>query len=122
MKSFTHHDARSIHEAIKLLTAYKGKAKLNAGGTDLLGTLKGRSLPDYPEAIINIKGIAGLDYIKEDETGLKIGALAKLSDIVNSPRVKGAYRALAEAAKSVATPLVRNMCTIGGNLAQDVRC
>jgi NADPH-dependent glutamate synthase beta subunit-like oxidoreductase len=122
MKSFTHHDARSINEAIRLLAAYKGKAKLNAGGTDLLGVLKGRSLPDYPEAIINIKGITGLDYIKEDETGLKIGALAKLSEIVNSPKVRRTYRALAEAAKSVATPLVRNMCTIGGNLAQDVRC
>jgi NADPH-dependent glutamate synthase beta subunit-like oxidoreductase len=122
MKSFTHHDARSIKEAIRLLTAYKGKAKLNAGGTDLLGALKGKSLPDYPEAIINIKGITGLDYIKEDETGLKIGALAKLSEIVNSPKVRRTYSALAEAAKSVATPLVRNMCTIGGNLAQDVRC
>jgi xanthine dehydrogenase YagS FAD-binding subunit len=122
MKPFTHHNARSIDEAITLLTQYKGKAKLNAGGTDLLGILKEMSLPEYPEAIINIKTIAGLNYIKEDKTGLKIGALTKLSEVVDSPKVKERYKVLSEAAKSVATPQVRNMCTIGGNLAQDVRC
>jgi NADPH-dependent glutamate synthase beta subunit-like oxidoreductase/CO/xanthine dehydrogenase FAD-binding subunit len=122
MKPFTHHNARSIDEAITLLTQYKGKAKLNAGGTDLLGVLKERNLPEYPEAIINIKTITGLNYIKEDETGLKIGALTKLSEVVDSPKVKERYKVLSEAAKSVATPQVRNMCTIGGNLAQDVRC
>ena len=122
MKPFTHHNARSIDEAITLLTKYKGKAKLNAGGTDLLGVLKERSLPEYPEAIINIKTINGLNYIKEDEIGLKIGALTKLSEVVDSPKVKERYKVLSEAAKSVATPQVRNMGTIGGNLAQDVRC
>jgi xanthine dehydrogenase YagS FAD-binding subunit len=122
MKPFTHHNARSIDEAITLLTKYKGKAKLNAGGTELLGVLKERSLPDYPKAIINIKTITGLDYIKEDETGLKIGALTKLAEVANSSTVKAKYKVLSEAAKSVATPLIRNMGTIGGNLAQDVRC
>ena len=122
MKSFTHYDARTIEEAVKLLKSYKGKAKINAGGTDLLGALKQGSLRDYPEAIINIKDVSGLDAIKQDKAGVRIGALTKLADIVSSPIVKESYPALAEAAKSVATPLVRNMCTIGGNLAQDVRC
>ena len=122
MKSFTHYDARTIEEAVELLKNYKGKAKINAGGTDLLGALKQGSLRDYPEAIINIKDVKGLDAIKQDKTGVRIGALTKLADIVSSPIVKESYPALAEAAKSVATPLVRNMCTIGGNLAQDVRC
>ena len=122
MKPFTHHNARSIDEAITLLTQYKGKAKLNAGGTDLLGVLKERNLPEYPEAIINIKTITGLNYIKEDETGLKIGALTKLSDLTKSPFLRDHYPALAEAARSVATPQVRNAATIGGNLCQDVRC
>ncbi len=122
MKSFTHHNARSIKEAIALLTKYKGKAKLNAGGTDLLGILKARALHDSPEALINIKTIAGHDYIREDETGLKIGALTKLSEIASSSTIKAQYKILAEAAQSVATPQIRNMCTIGGNLAQDVRC
>ncbi len=122
MKSFTHYDVGTIEEAVKLLKNYKGKAKINAGGTDLLGALKQGSLRDYPEAIINIKDVKGLDAIKQDKAGLRIGALTKLADIVNSPIVKESYPVLADAAKSVATPLIRNMCTIGGNLAQDVRC
>ena len=69
MKSFTHHDARTIEEAVKLLKNYKGKARVNAGGTDLLGALKQGSLREYPEAIINIKSISGLDAIKEDGAG-----------------------------------------------------
>ena len=122
MKSFTHHNARSIKEAVTLLTKYRGKAKISAGGTDLLGILKEKSLPEYPEAVINIKAISGLEYINEDEQGLKIGSLTKLSDIANSPAIKETYSLLSEAAKSVATPQIRNMCTIGGNLAQQVRC
>ena len=122
MKQFAHHHARSINEAITLMKKYKGKAKLNAGGTDLIGVLKEKSLPDYPQAIIDIKTIGGLDYIQTDKTGLRIGALAKLSDVANSPAIREKYKLLSEAARSVATPQVRNMCTIGGNLAQDVRC
>jgi NADPH-dependent glutamate synthase beta subunit-like oxidoreductase/CO/xanthine dehydrogenase FAD-binding subunit len=122
MKSFAHHHARTINEAITLMKKYKGKAKLNAGGTDLIGILKEKSLPDYPQVIIDIKTIGGLDYIQADETGLRIGALTKLSDVANSPAIREKYKLLSEAARSVATPQVRNMCTIGGNLAQDVRC
>jgi len=122
MKSFDHVNAKTVNEAVKLLKNYKGRAKLIAGGTDLLGTLKDGILPDYPETIINIKTIAGLDYIKEDGKGLKIGALAKLEDIAQSPIIKGRYKLLAEAAEAVATPQIRRMGTIGGNLCQDVRC
>ena len=122
MRSFKHINARTVDEACGLLGEYKGKAMLNAGGTDLLGILKDRILPDSPEVIINIKTIHGLDYIKEDGKGLKLGALAKLSDIAKSPMVKGDYKMLAEAAEAVATPQIRNMGTIGGNLCQDVRC
>ena len=122
MKDFEHHNARSIDEAVKLLGKHKGKAKLNAGGTDFLGLLKDLVTPVYPESIINIKGVRGLDYIKEDEEGLKIGALTKLTAIIDSTVVREKYGVLAEAAKSVATPQIRNMCTIGGNLAQEVRC
>ena len=122
MKSFHHMNAKTVTEAVKLLKAYKGKARLNAGGTDLLGVLKDRILPDYPEAIINIKTIPRLDYIKEDTKGLKIGALARLSDIAKSSAVKETYQVLSAAASAVATPQIRNMATIGGNLCQDVRC
>jgi xanthine dehydrogenase YagS FAD-binding subunit len=122
MKSFNHVNVKTVGEAVKLLKYYGSKTKLMAGGTDLLGILKDRILPNYPEAIINIKTIHGLDYIKEDSKGLKIGALAKLSDLAKSPVVKRDYQVLAECAEAVATPQIRNMGTIGGNLCQDVRC
>ncbi|MBI5250376.1 MAG: FAD binding domain-containing protein [Desulfomonile tiedjei] len=122
MKQFEHHDALSIEEAVALLSDYEGKAKIIAGGTDLLGALRDEVFLEYPEALINIKTIDGLDYIRSDEKGLAIGAMAGLADIVKSPVVKKEYQMLAEAAYSVATPQIRNMATIGGNLAQDVRC
>jgi xanthine dehydrogenase YagS FAD-binding subunit len=122
MRPFTHLNARSVKEACKLLADYDGKAVLNAGGTDLLGTLKGDNLFAYPEALVNIKTIRGLDGIVESKGTLRIGALAKLSTLVNSHLLNERYPALAEAARTVATPQIRNAATIGGNLCQDVRC
>ncbi len=122
MKEFAHLTARSLDEAVAILKKQKGKAKLSAGGTDLLGLLKDQILPEYPEAVVNIKNIKGLDYIRLDKDGLKIGALTKLNSIVASPVIKERFAVLAEAARSVATPEIRNMGTIGGNLAQEVRC
>lgn len=110
---------KSIDEAAVKL---KGKTKLIAGGTDLLGVLKDRILPDYPEALMDLKTISGLDYIKEETGVLKIGALAKLSDVSESSTVMGKYAALAQAAHAVGSPLLRNMGTLGGNLCQEVRC
>ncbi len=122
MRSFKHINAWTVDEACTLLGKYRGEATVNAGGTDLLSTLKGDYLSDYPKAVINIKTISDLNYIKEENGVLKIGALAKLSDIVKSSLLKGSCKALVEAAHSVATPQVRNSATIGGNLCQDVRC
>jgi xanthine dehydrogenase YagS FAD-binding subunit len=122
VKSFNHVDVKTVDEAITLLKEHKGKAKLIAGGTDLLGILKQRILPEYPETIINIKTIAELNYVRKDERGLKIGALTRLVDIINNPAIKKGYEILAKAAESIATPQIRNMGTIGGNLVQDVRC
>jgi xanthine dehydrogenase YagS FAD-binding subunit len=122
VRSFEHIHALAVDEACALLKKYKGKAVLNAGGTDLLSILKDEILLDYPEVVINIKTIFGLDYIKEEDGALKIGALAKLSDIEKSPLVRNHYRVLAEAAHSVATPQIRNMATLGGNLCQGIRC
>jgi len=122
MRSFKHVNTRTVDEACALLGEYKGKAMLNAGGTELLSILKGEYLSDYPEAVINIKTISGLDYIKEENGAFKIGALTKLSDIANSPLLKRSCKTLVEATHSVATPQIRNTATIGGNLCQDVRC
>jgi NADPH-dependent glutamate synthase beta subunit-like oxidoreductase len=120
MKPFKHRDAKTVEEAVELLR--ENRSKLIAGGTDLLGVLKDRVLPTYPEVLVNIKGIPGLDGIERDEGGVKIGALSKLSDVAASPLVKEEYPLLAEAAQAVAVPQIRNMGTIGGNLCQDVRC
>jgi xanthine dehydrogenase YagS FAD-binding subunit len=122
VKSFQHVSVPTVEGAISTLKDYKGRAKIIAGGTDILSVLKDRILPEYPQALINIKTVSGLDYIREDKDGLKIGALARLSDIVDNPVVNNRYRVLSQAAKTVANPQVRNMSTIGGNLAQDTRC
>jgi xanthine dehydrogenase YagS FAD-binding subunit len=122
MRSFTHISARTVEEACTLLRKYKGKAVLNAGGTDLLSTLKGEHLFRYPEAVIDIKTISGLDFITEDRDKVEIGALTRLSVVARSPLLRDEYAVLAEAARSVATPQIRNAATLGGNLCQDVRC
>jgi xanthine dehydrogenase YagS FAD-binding subunit len=122
MRTFNHINARSVEEAVATLWSYKEKARINAGGTDLLGVLKDEILPQYPEFIINIKTIAGLEYIREEAGFLKIGALTKLCDMAGSDLLNGRYRVLAEAARGVASPQIRNVATIGGNLCQDIRC
>jgi NADPH-dependent glutamate synthase beta subunit-like oxidoreductase len=122
VKDFNHVSAKTVDEAVKLLEGYKGKAKLVAGGTELLGELKDRALPTYPEALINIKAIPNMGYIREEAGVLKIGALTKLREMHTSPIVKEKYNILAQAALSVASPQIRNMGTVGGNLCQDVRC
>ncbi len=122
MKSFKHIDVKTVSEACRLLGKHKGKAWVIAGGTDLLGILKDKILPSYPEVIINIKAIPELHYMKEDPHGLKMGALTTLSDIARSPVIQEKYRVLAEAASSVGSPQIRNMATLAGNLCQDVRC
>ncbi len=91
MKSFEHINATTVHEALAALKYGNGSATLIAGGTDLLGIIKDRILPDQPEMIINIKTIRELEFIKESPKGLKIGALAKLSDIAGSAKVTSEY-------------------------------
>jgi xanthine dehydrogenase YagS FAD-binding subunit len=122
MKPFSHFNARTIDEAVEVLSRYRGKACLIAGGTDLLGKMKDRILPGYPEALVNIKTIPGLDGIEQEEDVLKIGTLAILEDIAHNSLVNEKYAALAEAACRTASPHLREMGTIGGNICQDIRC
>ena len=121
MKTFHHVNAFTIEEAVNTLQEHKGKAKIIAGGTDIVGVLKDQILPVYPEALLNIKTISSLDYIREDDKGLKIGSLAKLSALAKSPPVKEKYRARPRLHK-VSPSQIRNMATVGGNLGQDTRC
>jgi NADPH-dependent glutamate synthase beta subunit-like oxidoreductase/CO/xanthine dehydrogenase FAD-binding subunit len=120
MKPFEHSNARTLSEAV--LALGDGKSKLNAGGTELLGVLKDNILPVYPERVVNLKTVPGLDCIREEDGALKIGALTRLADIAESAAVLRGHTALAQAARAVATPHVRDMGTIGGNIAQMNRC
>jgi xanthine dehydrogenase YagS FAD-binding subunit len=120
MKAFNHTNAKTLAEARTALAG--GKAEIIAGGTDLIGRLKDNILPTYPAELINIKTIPGLDYIKEEAGLLKIGATTRLADIAASPVIQQKYTALAQAAGRVATPHVRDMGTLGGNISQLHRC
>jgi xanthine dehydrogenase YagS FAD-binding subunit len=122
MRTFAHFNARTVEEAVSILKRYGGRAKIIAGGTDLLGKMKDEILPDYPEAVVNLKSIAGLDFIREAGGGLKIGALTRLEDIATHPAVRQHYSALAQAAGRAASPHLREMGTLGGNVCQDIRC
>ena len=120
MRPFNHLNAKSLDEAIAALQ--KGDANVLAGGVDLLGTLKDNISPEYPRTVVNLKTIPGLDYIKEEDGMLKIGATTRLADIGRSEVVRKAAPALAEAADATATPNIREMGTLGGNIAQLPRC
>jgi xanthine dehydrogenase YagS FAD-binding subunit len=119
-KKFAHVNAKTIDEAASILRA--GQASVISGGTDLLGAMRFEILPNYPEVVVNLKTIPGLDYIKEEGGMLKIGALTKLEDIAKSDLVRKKYTALAEGAHRTATPHIREMGTIAGNICQMNRC
>jgi xanthine dehydrogenase YagS FAD-binding subunit len=122
MKRFRLINASSLEEVVLLLQQYGEKAKLMAGGTDLLGQMKNAIYPALPEVLIDLKSLQHLQYIREDDGYLRVGALARLRDIASNPIVRQKYPALAQAAQAVASPQIRIMGTIGGNLCQDIRC
>ena len=121
MKVFNHESASSFEDARELLKS-TGNNVMIAGGTDLLGVLKADILPQYPDTVIDLKTIEGTKYIKLENGVMSIGALTKLKDIVECEAIKTNFPMLTQASKSVATPLIRNTATIGGNICQDVRC
>jgi xanthine dehydrogenase YagS FAD-binding subunit len=122
MKAFKHVNAKTLAEAKTALAG--GKGTVIAGGTDLIGGLKDNiQHPKYPNTLVNIKTIEPkMDYIKEESGMLKIGATTRLADIAGNKAVNQKYAALAQAASRVATPHVRDMGTIAGNIAQLHRC
>lgn len=127
MKAFEWTSPATINEAVKLLQITGDAADIDdaprpiAGGQDLLTTMK-----DYttrPSRIVNLKTIRGLDRITSDaKGGLTIGALVTLNQLEESPVVRKNFPGLAEAASSIATPQIRNLGTVGGNLCQRPRC
>ena len=117
LKKFAHVNAKTIDEAASLLQA--GHAAVLSGGTDLLGTLRFEVLPTYPEVLVNLKTIPGMEYIKEEGGMLKIGAQTRLEDIAKSELVHKKYTALAEGAHRTATPHIREMGTISREYLPD---
>ncbi len=122
LRSFKHINSTSIEQAASILAEYKDKAAIIAGGTDLLGLLKDNVHPAYAELLVNLKTVPGMEYIREDGDYLKIGALTTIHAIATTKIIREKYFLLAEAARSVASPQLRNMGTIGGNICQEPRC
>jgi len=123
VKKFTRVNAKTVEGAVSALRAANAWAL--GGGTDLVGTMRFEILPDamYPQILVNLKTITpSLDYIKEEKGTLKIGALTRLEDIAKSSVIKSRWTALAEAAHKTASPHIREMGTIGGNICQLTRC
>jgi xanthine dehydrogenase YagS FAD-binding subunit len=126
MKTFEWTNPTSIKEAVKLLSVATAGADIDeaprpiAGGQDLLTTMK-----DYtsrPTRLVNLKHIRNLDRVTLNARGLTIGALVTLSELEEHPGVRKSFPGLSEAAHSIATPQIRNLGTVGGNLCQRPRC
>jgi 4-hydroxybenzoyl-CoA reductase subunit beta len=119
LPSFRYRAPRTIEDAAAWLAEHPENAMLLAGGTDLLPNMKRRQ--QTPATIIGLRGVDELGDIREDN-GLSIGAGVTLSRLVADRRVRESYAGLWQAASQVATPHLRNMGTIGGNLCLDTRC
>jgi len=124
MKAFEWANPSSVNEAVKLLTSSGGDIdeapRPIAGGQDLLTTMK-----DYtsrPARVVNLKHIRGLNNITLNARGLTIGALVTLTELEEHGGVRKSFPGLSEAAHSIATPQIRNLGTVGGNLCQRPRC
>ncbi len=121
MINFKHVNASSVGHAVSALAQYGERARVLAGGQDLLFRIKKYIV--QPECVVNLKTIPGLSYIRTGpEENLTIGALTPLSKIAESAELQRNYSVLAQAAGVVASPQIRNMGTLGGNICQDVWC
>lgn len=113
---FEYEVAGSVDEAIGLLQRYGPESRLLAGGHSLIPMMKLRLA--FPEVLIDIHELDGdLRYVREDDGALRVGALARHRDLLESPVVQERYTLLADAEKFIADPLVRNMGTVGGSFA-----
>jgi xanthine dehydrogenase YagS FAD-binding subunit len=120
MQPFEYVSPTTLKEAFSLLGTEWGETDVLAGGTDLLSLMK-----DYvhtPKRVVNIKGVKELGGIRKMAGGLRIGALVTFEELIDSPLVRGEYPSLMTAALGVASPEIRNVATVGGDLCQRPRC
>ena len=120
MPGFELYQPTQLNDALALLDRYGKDGWKMAGGNDSLSWFKERV--KRPKAVIDISGIAVLKGIRETPDGVEIGSLTTLTELERNPVIRAKYRVLADAARRVASPQIRNTGTIGGNLAQDARC
>lgn len=110
---FQYLEPTSIEEAISILSEYDGKAKIIAGGTDLLVQIRNKTI--RPEYLVDISRIPKLDY-KEENGGLRIGALTTIRALEKSAELHQRYPVISQAAGQLGSVAIRNMGTLGGNL------
>jgi len=109
-----------VEDALEIASRFADRGWLVGGGQDTYGWLKDRA--KEVDALIDLSGIESLRGIRETDDGIEIGALTTLTEVINSEIIQQRYSLLADAAGQVASPQIRNIGTIGGNVSQDVRC
>lgn len=121
LPKFEYRVPRTIAEAVKIVGDVGPEAQFVAGGTDLYPNMKRRQ--QTPRTVISVMRLAELNQITGDgKTGVRIGASVTLTDIIENPIINRDYPVIAQAARTISTPILRNMGTIGGNLLLDTRC
>ncbi|MDE2780921.1 MAG: xanthine dehydrogenase family protein subunit M [Chloroflexota bacterium] len=121
MHPFQYHEPQTLQEAATLLTDDQGgAAHIIAGGSDLIDEIKEGIIS--PASVVSLVSVPGLAGIAETGAGLSIGAMTTIADVAAHPVIRAAYTSLAEAAGGLATPQIRNVGTLGGNLNQRPRC
>jgi 4-hydroxybenzoyl-CoA reductase subunit beta len=117
---FEFHAPRTLEEAARVLDGEGTNAMLLAGGTDLLPNMKRRQ--QVPRSLLSLRRIPDLNKARFQDSGWHLGACLTLSDIAGDSRFRGGLTAFSQAASQVATPQIRSMATLGGNLCLDTRC
>jgi xanthine dehydrogenase YagS FAD-binding subunit len=120
MRSFEYASPTTKEQAVALLGTTWGQAEVLAGGTDLLSLMKDDVV--HPKRLVNIKQIKEMNGVTVTAQDLRIGALTTLGELADNVNVVKDYPALAEAINDAASPQIRNMATLGGNLLQRPRC
>jgi xanthine dehydrogenase YagS FAD-binding subunit len=120
MRAFEYASPETKEQAVSLLGANWGQTEILAGGTDLLALMKDDVVA--PKRLVNIKEIKDLEGVSSGAQGLRIGALTTLGDLADNANVVKDYPALADALNEAASPQIRNLATLAGNLCQRPRC
>ena len=120
MKTFQFGTPKSLAQVTASLAGADADVRVMGGGTDLLAEIKEGLIE--PDVVVNLKALPGLAYVRRDADGLAVGACTTVADLAEEASVAKDYRLLQQAASVIASPQLRNMGTVGGNLCQRPRC